>query len=770
MKNNLSALFSEKILVLDGAMGTEIQKFRLTAKDFGGAPFEGCNEHLLLTRPDVISSVHEGYLKAGADVIETNTFGTTAIVLAEYGLQDKAYELSKAGARLAKEVAGKYSTSAKPRFVAGSMGPTTKSLSVTGGVTFDSLAEAFAEQARGLLDGGVDMLLIETAQDTLNIKAALVGVDAAFASTGHKVPVSVSATIELMGSMLAGQDVEALYYSLQQRDLFTIGINCATGPDFMTDHVRALAEISRFGVSCVPNAGLPDEEGRYNETPEMIAKKLERFAENGWVNILGGCCGTGPEHIRLIAQMADGKKPRRVRPAPIFSLSGIEPFVPDEDQRPVLVGERTNVIGSRKFREMIVAGQFEEGTEIARRQVKSGAQIIDVCLANPDRDEKSDMGHFAALLAKKIKVPLMIDSTDPAVMETALKLCMGRSVINSINLEDGESRFEKVVPLLKKYGAAVVVGCIDEDKQQGMAVKRERKLAVAERSHRLLTEKYGLVPEDLVFDPLVFPAATGDKNYIGSARETMEGVRLIKQRFGGAKTILGISNVSFGLPEAGREVLNSVFLHHCVQAGLDMAIVNAEKLARYPSIPENEKQLAEKLLFASVADYDAVVAEFTAHFRAKVAVKKEVILGGTPDERLVRNVLEGSKEGLVEDLEALLQGGRNPLEIVNGPLMKGMGEVGKLFAKNEMIVAEVLQSAEVMKAAVTYLEPKMEPGAVSKRGKIVLATVKGDVHDIGKNLVHIIFKNNGFAVVDLGIKVPPEEIIAAAFGGDEAEA
>jgi 5-methyltetrahydrofolate--homocysteine methyltransferase len=759
-ETEIERLVKEKILVLDGAMGTSIQKFDLTAADFGGAELEGCNENLLLTRPDVIASVHESYLKAGADIIETDTFGSTPLVLAEYGLQDKALEISRVGAQVAKDLCKKYSTAAKPRFVAGSIGPTTKSYFVTRNVTFDQLVDTFRVQALGLIEGGADLLLVETCQDTINIKAALIGIDRAFAETSRRLPVSVSATIEVMGTMLAGQGVEALYYSLMQRDLFSLGLNCATGPDFMTDHVRTLAELSRFAVSIVPNAGLPDEEGRYNETPEMIARKLERFVDNGWANVLGGCCGTQAEHIRLIAQMAEGKKPRLSRGAPRCALSGIEPLVVTDDARPLIVGERTNVIGSRVFKRLIVEEKFEEAAEVGRRQVRAGAHIVDVCLANPDRDEQADMEKFLDFVTRQVKVPFMIDSTDAAVIETSLRKCLGRSVINSINLEDGEERFEKVVPIVKTYGAAVIVGCIDENKQQGMAVDRQRKLAVAKRSHDLLTTKYGLLPEDLIFDPLVFPIATGDVNYVGSAEETIEGIRLIKAALPRCKTVLGISNVSFGLPEAGREVLNSVFLYHCVQAGLDMAIVNSEKLARYPSIPEAEKKLANDLLFSTRETSPAAVAAFADHFRTKVATKKVDNRAGLPiDERLPRNVIEGSKEGLTQDLDALLKEGRRPLDIINGPLMKGMDEVGRLFGKNEMIVAEVLQSAEVMKAAVAHLEPHMDVASSASRGKILLATVKGDVHDIGKNLVHIILKNNGYEIVDLGIKVPPADLL-----------
>ena len=490
----------------------------------------------------------------------------------------------------------------------------------------------------------------------------------------------------------------------------------------------------------------------------MIATKLERFVDQGWVNTLGGCCGTTPEHLRLLAQMLDGKKPRMTQAPRRSVVAGLEPLTIEEDKRPVLVGERTNVIGSRKFKELIIAGAFEEGTEIGRRQVRGGAQVVDVCLADPDRDELADMTKFLDLLVKKIKAPLMIDSTDAHVIEESLKRSQGKAIINSINLEDGEERFEKVVPLVRKYGAAVVVGCIDEDPVQGMAVTRKRKVEVAKRSYDLLTRKYGVPAEDLIFDPLVFPLGTGDQNYIGAGEETIEGVRLIKETFPECKTILGISNVSFGLPPAGREVLNSVFLYHCVKAGLDMAIVNSEKLERYASISEEERRLSEDLISWRGED---PIAAFAAHFRQKNTKEKIDTRKDLPlDERLARCIIEGSKDGLVDDLNEALKT-RIPLDIVNGPLMTGMDEVGRLFNNNELIVAEVLQSAEAMKAAVGHLEQFMEKAADALKGSVILATVKGDVHDIGKNLVEIILGNNGYRVINLGIKVPPETLIEA---------
>ncbi len=746
-----------RVLVLDGAMGTAIQQRDLKAADFGGPDLEGCNENLVLTRPDVIRSIHEGYLEAGADIVETNTFGATPLVLAEYNLQDKAAEINLAAARLAREAADKFSSLKKPRWVAGSIGPTTKAITVTGGVSFQELIDHFRAQAKALYDGGVDYFLVETCQDTRNIKAALLAIHQVLQGEADPIPIAVSATIEPMGTMLAGQGVDALSASFEHEDLLYIGLNCATGPEFMTDHIRTLAALSKARVACVPNAGLPDEEGRYLETPEMIARVLRRFGEAGWLNLIGGCCGTTAPHIRALSELARDLKPRLPNPPRVSTLSGIEYLEVTEEKRPLLVGERTNVIGSRKFKELIVEAKFEEASEVGRAQVKNGAQVIDVCLANPDQDEFADMDRFLKQAIQKVKVPLMIDSTDEKVIAMALTYCQGKSLINSINLEDGEERFEKVVPMARRFGAALVVGCIDEDKIQGMGVSRQRKLEIAKRSFDLLVRKYGVQPQDIYFDALVFPVGTGDQQYKGSAVETIEGIRLIKEEFPESKTVLGISNVSFGLPPAGREVLNSVFLHHCVQAGLDMALVNTEKLERYPKIPEEEKQLADDLLWNRGAD---PIAAFAAHFRqAKSRAGQEKSTLGL-DERLANYIIEGSKDGLIEDLNEKLQGAK-PLEIINGPLMKGMDEVGRLFNANELIVAEVLQSAEAMKAAVAHLEPFMEKSESSARGKVILATVKGDVHDIGKNLVDIILSNNGFTVINLGIKIPPEQLIKA---------
>jgi 5-methyltetrahydrofolate--homocysteine methyltransferase len=788
----LRELLRERILILDGAMGTMLQQANLTAEDFGGPDLEGCNENLVMTRPDVVVEIHRKYLHAGADIIETNSFGSTPVVLAEYGLGEEARRISRVAAELARKAADGFSRPGKPRFVAGSMGPTTRAISVTGGITFEQLRNNYYEQASGLIEGGADILLLETCQDTRNIKAGLLAIRELARELGQPIPLMVSVTIEAMGTMLAGQGIEALWASLDHVDLISLGLNCATGPEFMTDHVRTLQSLTNRAVSCYPNAGLPNEEGLYQETPTTLAEQLERFIDRGWLNIVGGCCGTTEKHIRAIAQMAEGKKPRITPEANHRAVySGIEIIEAEDSTRPLIVGERTNVIGSRLFKNLVAAEQWEEATEIARRQVKSGAHIVDVCLQSTDREELNDIPPFYEQLIRKIKAPIMIDTTDPRGVELALTYCQGKSIINSINLEDGEEKFEKICPLARSYGAAVIVGCIDEDPVQAQAFSRERKLEVAQRSHKLLTEKFGIHAENIIFDPLVFPCATGDENYIGGAVETIEGIRLVKQQIPYVRTVLGISNVSFGLPAGAREVVNSVFLYHCTKAGLDLAIVNAERIERFGSIPERERKLAEDLLFnkppteipggapdaellrGAPADWRAQtkeqkaainqfhIAAIAEHFRGTGARKKERAADLPLDQRLANYIIEGSKDGLVDDLTRKMAENVAPLDIINGPLMAGMGEVGRLFNNNELIVAEVLQSAEAMKAAVGHLEQFMEKADTEKRAKVMLATVKGDVHDIGKNLVEIILKNNGYDVINLGIKVPPEELIRA---------
>jgi len=766
---------------MDGAMGTAIHKHDLSIDEFGGPAFENCNEVLNLRRPDVILDIYSSYLEAGSDIIETNSFNGTPADMGEFGLKEQTLDLNRQAAVLACQAAEKYSTTAKPRFVAGSMGPTRKPITLNPDLSFEYVIGEYYTQALGLAEGGADILVLETGQDTRNIKAGLIAIQRVFDQTGYRLPIIVSGTIEPSGTMLAGQPADALVASLDHIDLLSIGLNCATGPEFMTDHLRTIHSMAQTRVHCYPNAGLPDEEGIFPESPSSLAAAIERFVKNGWMNLIGGCCGTTPEHIRAIAQMVEGKQPRRHRPERKSFYSGLDLVEANEDNRPLLVGERTNEVGSRAFKRLISSEKYEEAAEIARRQVRNGAQIIDINLENPDREELDDIDSFYAELVKKaIKAPFMVDSTSHAALEKALTYCQGKSIINSINFEDGEEKFDLVVPLIKKYGAAVVIGAIDEDKQQAQAITRERKLAIAQRSRDLCVEKWNIPEEDLIFDPLVFPCGTGDENYIGSAVETIEGVRLIKQELPRSKTILGVSNISFGLPPAAREVINSVFLYRTTKAGLDLAIVNTEKLESYAAIPEEEKKLAEDLLWnypidgsdaprdyrdQSAEQRAAInqhhIAKITEHFRGAQARVKKVIADLPIDERLANYIIEGTKEGLVPDLDLKRQEGFVPLEIINGPLMDGMKEVGRLFNNNELIVAEVLQSAEAMKASVTHLEQFMAKADVTSNGKIILATVKGDVHDIGKNLVDIILTNNGYEVINLGIKVPPEDLIKA---------
>ena len=759
LKQELESELSRRILVVDGAMGTALEALRPTAVDFGGEDKEGCNEALNLFAPHLVETIHKGYLDAGADILETNSFNGSTLVLAEYGLEQEVLEVNRRAAELARKAADCHS-SGRRIYVAGAMGPTNKAITVTGGISFDGLVDTYRLQSLGLILGGADYLLLETQQDTLNIKAALQGVGQAMQEAGRRLPLAVSVTIEMNGTMLAGQNIEALYYTLSGQDILYLGLNCATGPDLMTDHLRTLSEVCHLPVACIPNAGLPNTEGKYDQTPDDFRSAFRRFALEGFVNLVGGCCGSTPAHIKTLAELAKEFPPRHPAPHPTrAALAGAEPLLLADITRPIFVGERTNVIGSRKFRRLISEEKFEAAAEIGKEQVQKGAHVVDICTADPDREEKEDFIKVVTPMLRKIRVPIMIDSTDRGVVEAALKRIGGKPVINSINLEDGEERFEQICPLARKYGAALVVGLIDEDKQAGMAVTVKRKLEIAERSYNLLTRKYGIDPGEIFFDPLVFPAGTGDPNYKGAAEATIKGVRQIKERWPDAFTVLGISNVSFGLPPAGREVLNSVFLHENVEAGLDMAIVNTAGLARYAQIPQEEIELALDLLYERTDD---PIAAFAAHFReARVAAREDELAHLTAEERISRAVLEGQRDGIEKWLdEALTRMG--PMEVINGPLMAGMDEVGRLFGDNKLIVAEVLESAEAMKAAVNYLQGFMEPGSTAAtKGKMVLATVKGDVHDIGKNLVDMILSNNGYDVVNLGIKIPPEQLIEA---------
>jgi len=749
----LASLLMERILLLDGGTGTALAALGLTASDYGGEALVGCYESLVLHRPDAVRALHRLYLGAGADIVETDTFGGTPLVLAEYGLQDRAREINRRAAELAREACAEAEAAdpSRPRFVAGSMGPTTKSLTLTGGATFDEMRRAYAVQAGGLAEGGADVLLVETVQDALNLKTALI----ACREAAPGVPVAVSATVEPTGTTLGGQTIEAIAVLVEPYEPLWVGLNCATGPRAMAEHVRALSALTAAFVGVVPNAGLPDADGRYLETPEELAAVLERYAAEGWVNLLGGCCGTTAEHIRALRAVADRHGARR---PPVYDpahLAGGEARELFQERPPLLIGERTNVLGSRKFKGLVQEARWAEAAEVGRRQARGGAQVLDVCLADSEGDENAAMGHLLRALRRAVRLPLMVDTTDPAVMETALQLVPGRPILNSVNLEDGGARLEAVATLARRYGAALVAGCIDEDPTDGMARTAGRKVEVAARLLGRL-EALGLRRREVLLDPLVFPAATGDPKFAGSARETVEGVRRIKAELPGALTVLGISNVSFGLPAAGREVLNAVFLHHCVAAGLDAAIVNTEQLVRFPSLGGDEVALAEAVLFDGGR---AAVEAFVGRYRgaSRPAAAPENL---PAEERVRRMVIAGERTGLEASLDELLAR-TDALSIINGPLMAGMDEVGRLFGAGSLIVAEVLVSAEVMQAAVNHLRPHMTGKASAQRGSILLATVRGDVHDIGKNLVGILFSTNGYRVVDLGVQVPSERLVAA---------
>ncbi|MEN8163873.1 MAG: methionine synthase [Acidobacteriota bacterium] len=762
----LLSAFGQRIMVLDGAMGTALQACSLTAEDFGGPAFEGCNEILCRTRPDIVDRVHDAYLRAGADIVETNSFGGTGLVLAEYGLETEAFDLNRRAAEIARKACLRHSTPERPRFVCGSMGPTTKAITVTGGITFDQLLDYFRIQALGLVAGGADYLVLETCQDLLNTKAGLLGITKAFEQVGWQIPVAVTVTIETNGTMLGGQDAEAVVVSLAHADLLYIGLNCATGPDLMREDLRTISDLARTRAACVPNAGLPDENGCYLQGPEDFTKILGDYLDQGWLNLIGGCCGTTADHVAALANLVNDRRPRQVPDHKRCMVSGLQTVELTEQNRPLLVGERTNVLGSRAFKRLIAEDDLDGAAEVGRAQVLKGAQIIDVCLQDPEIDEKERMTAFLQRLNRRIRVPLMIDSTDPEVMEAALKNGQGKAVLNSTNLEDGPERFGRVADLARTYGAALIVGTIDE---RGMAVTIERKLEVARRSFRILIDEHGFRPEDIWWDTLVFPCATGDEQYLGAAGLTLAGLGRLKSEFPGTRTLLGISNVGFGLPTAGREVLNAVFLYRATKAGLDAAIVNTQRLARYAEIPEKERFMAETLLGIQPGEKSAgekAVADFTEYFRGRkpAETSTEDRAGLDVAQRLSRAVVEGNKTCVEEDLTAALEDERwpLPLDIINGPLMDGMAEVGRLFNDNQLIVAEVLQSAEVMEAAVSFLEPDMERADFSSRGKVLLATVKGDVHDIGKNLVSIVLGNNGFEIMDLGIRVTNERLVQAA--------
>jgi|WetSurMetagenome_2_1015567.scaffolds.fasta_scaffold15282_1 5-methyltetrahydrofolate--homocysteine methyltransferase len=770
MKSFLDIL-QEKVLVFDGATGTHLQGQNLTPDDFGGENLAGCNEYLVISKPSAVEKMHRDYLEAGCDIIETNTFGGTNVVLAEYDLADKAYELNLKAAQLAKRIAQEYSQSGHLRFVAGSMGPGTK-LPSLGHISFQELAKAYEIQARGLVEGGADLLSIETCQDVLQAKAALYGVFEYFSQTKKKIPLIVSVTIESMGTMLLGTEISAALTSLEPYDIDIFGMNCATGPKEMSEHVRTLVETSPKPVFVMPNAGLPENVGgmaHYHLTPDEMTHYLSHFVKDLGVNIVGGCCGTTPEHIRKLVEAVGHLAPKQRVYNFIPSASSLYQSAPFRiENPPALIGERTNANGSKLFRDLLAKEDWESIVAMGRDQVKEGAHMLDVCAAYVGRNEAADMREIITRFNKQVTIPLVIDSTEANVIEEALQRIAGKAVINSINMEDGEERINSIVPLCKKYGAAVIALTIDE---QGMAKTAEAKLAVAKRIYDLVVLKYKMKAHDLIFDTLTFTLGSGDGEFRRSAIETIQAIRLIKKEFPEVHTSLGVSNVSFGLSPVSRQVLNSVFLHYAIEAGLDMAIVHASKILPLYKIDEKGRELARQLMFderryegegeSRKLVFDPLT-EFMAHFAGKKKEESEAkVITGTIEERLKNRIIDGNKVGLHADLDDARKT-FSPLEIINTFLLDGMKVVGDLFGSGQMQLPFVLQSAEVMKSAVAYLEPFMEKKDQGQKGTMVIATVKGDVHDIGKNLVDIILTNNGYKVVNLGIKCPIEKMIQAA--------
>ncbi|MBK5224524.1 MAG: methionine synthase [Acidimicrobiia bacterium] len=759
---------NDRVLVFDGAFGTYMQTMDLTADDFGGAALEGCNEMLVLTRPDLVEQMHRAFLDVGVDVIETATFGAFATPLAEYDVADKAYEINKAAADIARRLADEASTPDQPRFVAGSIGPGTK-MPTLGHIRFDDLRDAYEVQCRGLLDGGVDVLLIETQYDLLGAKAAIIAARRAMAATGIEVPIQVQVTIEQTGRMLVGTEIGAALTALDAMKIDVIGLNCATGPGEMSEHLRYLFQHSRMPISVLPNAGLPsvvDGKMHYDLTPSQLADYAERFVGELGVGIIGGCCGTTPEHMAAVVERVRGMSPAARTPDHEPGVASIYSHTP-YDQSPsfLVVGERTNANGSKRFKAALLEADWDTATKMAGEQVREGSHVLDVCVDYVGRDGSADMEEIASRFATQSTVPLMIDSTEAEVVETALKWIGGKAILNSVNLEDGAApgtRLDKFLTLARDYGAAVVCTCIDEE---GQARDGDWKLRAARSIYDLATEKYGIEPSDLIFDPLALTLGTGMEESRRDAIETLEGIRLIKSELPGVHTILGLSNVSFGLKPAARHALNSVYLHECQQAGLDAAIVHAARITPLNKLPQEQIDVCLDLIYDRRTDtYDPLEALLDLFADVSSAdLVKEDRTDWPVDERLKARIIDGERDGLVAELDEALAAGIPALTIVNDVLLEGMKVVGELFGSGEMQLPFVLQSAETMKMAVAHLEPHMDKveGDTGK-GRIVLGTVAGDVHDIGKNLVDIILTNNGYEVHNLGIKVSIGDMIAKA--------
>ncbi|HKQ61835.1 MAG TPA: methionine synthase [Candidatus Polarisedimenticolaceae bacterium] len=784
----LERLLAERILVLDGAMGTMIQRCGLGESEFRGEQFrdhprelKGCNDLLSLTQPRVIEEIHRQYFAAGADIVETNTFNAQAISLADYGLEQQAFAINRAAAELAVRVARAVEAAdpSRPRFVAGSIGPTNRTASLSPdvnnpalrGVSFDELEAAYREQARGLLAGGVDLLVPETTFDTLNLKAALFAVARAQEEAGRRVPVIASLTItDRSGRTLSGQTLGAAWISISHAELFAVGLNCALGPREMRPYVEELSRIAPLYLACYPNAGLPNEFGGYDETPEQMAATLHDFAREGWLNLVGGCCGSTPDHVRAIAAAMAGLPPRRRPETPRYTfLAGLEPLAIRPESNFILIGERTNVTGSRRFAGLIREGQYEPALDVARDQVQGGANLLDVNMDEGLLDSAAAMTRFLNLIASEPEVarlPIMVDSSKFDVIEAGLKCLQGKGVANSISLKEGEAEFLRQARLVRRYGAAVVVMAFDEE---GQAVTAERKVAICERAYGILTKQVGFPPEDIFFDPNILTVATGIEEHAGYALAFLEAIRGIKQRCPGVRISGGVSNISFSFRgnDTVREAMHAAFLYHAIHAGMDMGIVNAGQLAVYDEIPRELLEHVEDVLLDRRPDATERLVAFAASVerKAQTQVVEDVWRQGTVQERLSHALVQGIDEHLQPDLEEALRAYPGPLQIIEGPLMDGMNVVGERFGAGKMFLPQVVKSARVMKKAVAFLEPLMDGGKAGghrAQSRILLATVKGDVHDIGKNIVGVVLRCNGHEVLDLGVMVPAQRILDTA--------
>jgi 5-methyltetrahydrofolate--homocysteine methyltransferase len=783
---------ARRVLIYDGAMGTSIQRYNLSAPDFGGEKLWGCNDYLVVSKPQVIEEIHSSFLKVGCDVLETCTFRANRLTMREYGLQDRIVELNRAAAQLARRAADRFSTADRPRFVAGSIGPSGMLPSADdpalSNITFDELADTFREQAVGLIEGGCDVLLVETSQDILEVKAAILGIQKAFAQTGQRIPLQAQVTLDVTGRMLLGTDIAAALATLERMPIDVIGLNCSTGPEHMREPIRYLAENAALPVSCIPNAGLPlnvDGQAVYPLEPEPFASELAEFVEKFGVSTVGGCCGTTPAHLDWLVKRIGNRPqhPRPQTPLPLVS-SAIRATPLVQDPAPMLIGERLNSQGSKKMKELLLADDYDAMLEIAREQVESGAHTLDVCVALTERaDEPAQMRTLVKKLSMSVEAPLVIDTTEAEVVEAALKTAPGRVIVNAINMENGRKRIDAVVPLVKAHGAAVIALTIDE---AGMAKTADRKREVAQKIYDIVVGEYGLRPDALIFDDLTFTLATGDAEFVNSGVETIEGIKKIKTGLPSVLTSLGVSNVSFGFKPAARAVLNSVFLYHCVQAGLDMAIVNPKHITPYAEIPAEQRELADDLIFNRRPDALPRFISFFEGVKVKAEETVDETAGMTPEQRVHWRILHRKKEGVEADLEEILERlvreasgvanfrqisnyqfpnshtSRATVWILNNVLLPAMKEVGDKFGAGELILPFVLQSAEVMKKAVAHVEQFLERQKGVTKGKVVLATVYGDVHDIGKNLVKTILANNGYTVFDLGKQVPANVIIDKA--------